>query len=126
MKLTVEKAREMLEEARKKASDDHWINHSICVGDSAGKIAEKLKNVNWYTAIHPSAAVSEIDCKIGKGTVVMPNAVINAGAKIGDKVTVFIYKDSSDRLIATTGTPKLELGQCAVLEEQRGLESGQV
>jgi len=42
MKLTVEKAREMLEEARKKASDDHWINHSICVGDSAGKIAEKL------------------------------------------------------------------------------------
>ena len=25
--------------ARKKASDDHWINHSICVGDSAGKIA---------------------------------------------------------------------------------------
>ena len=42
MKLTVEKAREMLEEARKKTSDDHWINHSICVGDSAGKIAEKL------------------------------------------------------------------------------------
>ena len=42
MKLTVEKAREMLEEARKETSDDHWINHSICVGDSAGKIAEKL------------------------------------------------------------------------------------
>ena len=42
MKLTVEKARKMLEEARGKALDDHWINHSICVGDSAGKIAEKL------------------------------------------------------------------------------------
>ena len=42
MKLTVEKARKMLEEARGKAPDDHWINHSICVGDSAGKIAEKL------------------------------------------------------------------------------------
>lgn len=42
MKLTVEKAREMLEKAREKAQDDHWINHSICVGDSAGKIAEKL------------------------------------------------------------------------------------
>ena len=39
--------REMLEEARKKASDDHWINHSICVGDSAGKIAEKL-NLDVY------------------------------------------------------------------------------
>ena len=42
MKLTVEKAREMLENARKETSDDRWINHSICVGDSAGKIAEKL------------------------------------------------------------------------------------
>ena len=42
MKLTVEKAREMLEEARGKTADDHWINHSICVGNSAGKIAEKL------------------------------------------------------------------------------------
>lgn len=42
MKLTIEKAREMLEEARGKIPDDHWINHSICVGNSAGKIAEKL------------------------------------------------------------------------------------
>lgn len=42
MKLTVEKAREMLEDARGKTSSDKWIDHSICVGDSAGKIAEKL------------------------------------------------------------------------------------
>ena len=42
MKLTVEKARKMLEESRGKTPDDHWIKHSICVGDSAGKIAEKL------------------------------------------------------------------------------------
>ena len=42
MKLTLEKARELLEEARGKTPDDHWINHSICVGNSAGKIAEKL------------------------------------------------------------------------------------
>lgn len=42
MKLTVEKAREMLEDARGKKPSDKWIDHSICVGDSAGKIAEKL------------------------------------------------------------------------------------
>ena len=42
MKLTVEKARELLEEARSKAVDDRWIKHSICVGNTAGKIAEKL------------------------------------------------------------------------------------
>lgn len=42
MKLTVEKALEMLENAREKTADDHWIDHSICVGNSAGKIAESL------------------------------------------------------------------------------------
>lgn len=42
MKLTVEKALEMLENARGKTADDHWIDHSICVGNSAGKIAESL------------------------------------------------------------------------------------
>ena len=42
MKLTVDRAREMLEEARSKAVDDRWIKHSICVGNTAGKIAEKL------------------------------------------------------------------------------------
>ena len=48
MKLTLEKAREMLEEVRKKSTDDRWINHSICVGNIAGKIAEKLKlDVNY-------------------------------------------------------------------------------
>ena len=51
-----------------------------------------------------------------EAAVLLPKKQVPAGAKIGDKVTVFIYKDSSDRLIATTGTPKLELGQCAVLE----------
>lgn len=48
MKLTLEKAREMLEEARKKSTDDRWINHSICVGNTAGKIAEKLNlDINY-------------------------------------------------------------------------------
>lgn len=43
MKLTSEQALQMLENAREKATDDHWIEHSICVGNSAGKIAEGLK-----------------------------------------------------------------------------------
>lgn len=42
MKLTREEALEMLENSRGKAADDIWIEHSICVGKSAGKIAEKL------------------------------------------------------------------------------------
>ena len=42
MKLTVEKALEMLENSRGKTKDDHWIDHSICVGNSAGKIAKTV------------------------------------------------------------------------------------
>lgn len=42
MKLTSKKALEMLEEFKKKMEDAHWIDHSICVGNSAGKIAESL------------------------------------------------------------------------------------
>lgn len=65
MKLTVEKAREMLEEARSKASDDRWINHSICVGDSAGKIAEKLNlDVDYAKTL---GYIHDIGRTIGEG-----------------------------------------------------------
>ena len=42
MKLTSEKALEMLETFRSKMEDTGWINHSICVGNTAGKIASAL------------------------------------------------------------------------------------
>ena len=48
--------------------------------------------------------------------VLLPKKQVPEGAKIGDKVEVFIYKDSSDRLIATTGKPKLQVGETALLE----------
>ena len=44
-------------------------------------ISERL-DVNWYTAIHPSAQIA-IDTKIGEGTTVMANATINTSADIG-------------------------------------------
>ena len=47
MKLTSKEARELLEIERKKTKDDRWIEHSICVGDSAGRIAKAL-NENGY------------------------------------------------------------------------------
>ncbi len=42
MKLTSEKALEMLNNSRGTAKDDYWIEHSICVGKTAEKIAEVL------------------------------------------------------------------------------------
>lgn len=41
MKLTSKEAIQMLEEERKK-TNERWINHSICVGNVAGVIANAL------------------------------------------------------------------------------------
>lgn len=42
MKLTSIDALKMIEEERKLSLNQRWINHSICVGNSAGTIAEAL------------------------------------------------------------------------------------
>lgn len=47
--------------------------------------------------------------------VLLPKKQVPEGLEIGDPVEVFLYKDSSDRLIATTNEPKVTLGELAVL-----------
>lgn len=47
--------------------------------------------------------------------VLLPAKQVPEDAKAGDKIRVFLYKDSKDRLIATTNTPKLTLGGYAPL-----------
>lgn len=47
--------------------------------------------------------------------VLLPAKQVPQDAKTGDRIRVFLYKDSSDRLIATTNEPKLTLGKYAVL-----------
>lgn len=51
-----------------------------------------------------------------QASVLLPKKQVPKDAGEGDKVEVFIYKDSSDRLIATTGRPKLQVGETAILE----------
>lgn len=62
------------------------VEFVIGIGNAAvrRKIARQLGNVNWYTAIHPAAVVSELGVSVGAGSVVMANAVINPGAVIGE------------------------------------------
>lgn len=48
--------------------------------------------------------------------VLLPKRQVPKGVEIGDPVEVFLYKDSDDRLIATTHEPKLQLGELAVLD----------
>ena len=49
-----------------------------------------------------------------KHQVLLPAKQVPAGTKAGDKLEVFIYKDSQDRLIATTNEPLLMVGQAGL------------
>lgn len=48
--------------------------------------------------------------------VLLPEKQVPEGSKIGDAITVFIYRDSKDRLISTVRAPKLLMGDVAELE----------
>jgi yitL protein len=50
-----------------------------------------------------------------KGGVLLPIRQVPKDAQIGDKLEVFLYKDSEDRLIATTKQPRLCVGELAAL-----------
>lgn len=64
--------------------------------------------------------VKEVDfglyLEIGEEEVLLPNKYVPEGTEIGDVLNIFLYKDSEDRLIATTLTPKVEVGEFAYLE----------
>ncbi len=51
-----------------------------------------------------------------KERVLLPGKQVPEGTKRGDELEVFIYRDSADRLIATVNTPKLALGEVALLK----------
>ena len=53
--------------------------------------------------------------EIGEKRVLLPVKQVPAGVVVGDKIEVFLYKDSKDRLIATTNTPLLMMGEVKVL-----------
>lgn len=48
--------------------------------------------------------------------VLLPKKQVPEGIEVGDPVEVFLYKDSSDRMIATVNEPKLTVGGLAVLD----------
>ncbi len=55
--------------------------------------------------------------------VLLPEKQVPQGTTIGSEIEVFLYKDSKDRLIATTAKPALTLGGIAAL---RVLEVGKI
>ncbi|HEY9248765.1 MAG TPA: S1-like domain-containing RNA-binding protein [Rariglobus sp.] len=49
------------------------------------------------------------------GELLLPGALVPDGAKVGDTLDVFLYRDSEDRLVTTTETPHAEVGEFAYL-----------
>jgi len=48
-------------------------------------------------------------------SVLLPAKQVPENAEVGDRINVFLYRDSKDRLIATTAAPKLLKGETALL-----------
>jgi sugar O-acyltransferase (sialic acid O-acetyltransferase NeuD family) len=60
------------------AIGDNWIRHKVVM-----KIMSLTPNVNFASAIHPSAQIGK-HVRIGNGVAVMAGAVVNADTQLGD------------------------------------------
>jgi predicted RNA-binding protein (virulence factor B family) len=49
-------------------------------------------------------------------SILLPQRYVPEGCELGDWVDVFLYFDSEDLLIATTETPRVEVGRCEMLK----------
>ncbi len=59
--------------------------------------------------------VSQDDVR-GEDKILLPQKQVPEEAQAGDKITVFVYRDSSDRKIATTKRPKIVMGEIVYLK----------
>lgn len=63
--------------------------------------------------------VKEVEFGVYLGTkeerVLLPKKQVPEGVEIGDPIEVFLYRDSQDRIIATTQEPKITLGEVKAL-----------
>lgn len=78
------------------------------------QILTVIKRVDFGVYLADTAKAS------GKGTdreerVLLPVRQVPEGTQPGDSLTVFVYRDSEDRLISTTREPALEVGGLAIL-----------
>ena len=79
------------------------INKTITLGEQQTLLVVKTTDFGVYLATSEDS----------NNKVLLPKSQVPEHTKVGDAINVFIYKDSEDRLIATTTTPKLMMGQVA-------------
>jgi uncharacterized protein len=71
----------------------------------------KMNKLEIYRMVEFGAYLTDNDEE-----VLLPRKFVPEGAKVGDKIDVFLYLDSEDRPVATTQTPKAIVGDTAFLE----------
>ena len=78
----------------------------IELGKMQTLVVQRVKEFGVYVGEEAESQVS----------VLLPKKQVPEGTGPGDRISVFIYKDSEDRLIATTAAPKLLVDETAVLQ----------
>lgn len=73
-----------------------------------------LGRMNTLTVSHGTAHGAYLDGG-DQGAILIPTRYVPSGTQIGDSLEVFVYRDSEDRLIATTERPLAQVGEFAAL-----------
>ena len=84
------------------------------VGNYANLYVAKTVDFGVYLSLLPD----------GEDTVLLPKRYIAEPLEIGDQIEVFIYRDSEDRLIATTLKPYAKVGEFACLDVSNTIGAG--
>ncbi|MCR5098106.1 MAG: RNA-binding protein [Lachnospiraceae bacterium] len=75
----------------------------------------RYKNLTVEKKVEFGVYLNESGAK-GEEHVLLPAAQVPEGVGPGDEIRVFIYRDSRDRLIATTNKPAISMGEVAPLK----------
>lgn len=90
--------------------------NKISPGKTYNLTVVKKVDFGLYLALNKDASAEE--------RVLLPAAQTPKDVKPGDVIEVFIYRDSSDRLIATTNTPLIRLGEVRLLTVRQTTKIG--
>lgn len=78
----------------------------ILLGEKQTLVVVKKVEFGVYLAVSQETAEER---------VLLPIKQVPAGCEVGDELSVFVYRDSKDRMIATTAEPLLKMGEVAEL-----------
>jgi len=84
-------------------------------GEIMMKLGE-MQELEVAKIVNIGAYLQSEDKEKTEDRVLLPIKQVPAGTKVGDKINVFIYRDSDDKIIATVKKPKITLGEIATLK----------